>query len=234
MDLTENLPVNITTWREAEELAARHMVSIGFSDAVVTGGGTDGGVDVVADGGVAQVKFHAMPVGAPDVQRLKGAALDVPAVLFYSAAGYTPGARTYADTAKVALFIIGPWSAISAVNTIAEDLISGVTVAEKAERVAAAERYREVAVGRYDALIGIWKYMNQMEIVRNAPNGVNPLVVIDELEAITDHYTAAVEGFVTRYNAGASTLDQLDGFLDEIDVAVRQWARLFGHDMDAG
>jgi hypothetical protein len=114
------VPAGVSTWQEAEALAAQHMRSIGFPDAVVTGAGTDGGVDVISSAAIAQVKFHAVPVGSPDVQRLKGAAHEHETALFYSASGYTEAAKLFADKAGIALFVIGPWSQVAAVNNFAE------------------------------------------------------------------------------------------------------------------
>ena len=38
--------VVVDTWEDAERLAAWHMKCLGFTDAVVTGSGKDGGIDV--------------------------------------------------------------------------------------------------------------------------------------------------------------------------------------------
>jgi hypothetical protein len=108
-----------TLWQEAEEAALRYMRSLGFSDAVLTAGGADHGLDVSATGAVAQVKAQSSAVGRPDVQRLVGAALDSPAKLFFSISGYSAGAIAFADTAGVALFTLDSNLAPFAVNDIA-------------------------------------------------------------------------------------------------------------------
>lgn len=107
----------IDTWQAAEVLAAHHMRAIGFTDATTTAPGADGGIDVVARRGIAQVKFHTAPVGAPSVQLLAGIASARRATaVFYSLSGYTRAAVTVAEEAEVALFSythdgsIGQWS----------------------------------------------------------------------------------------------------------------------------
>lgn len=62
----------VTSWQEAELLAAAHMVDLGFSGATVTPGGADAGLDVIAHDAAAQVKYHEGPTGRPDIQRLIG------------------------------------------------------------------------------------------------------------------------------------------------------------------
>ncbi len=95
------------SWEQFEELAAIHMRALGFFDAEVTGPGTDGGIDVIATGAVAQVKAHATATSRPDVQQLKGAAAEhLGSALFYSLSGYTAGAIEWADNVGVALFVL--------------------------------------------------------------------------------------------------------------------------------
>lgn len=78
----------------------------GFTDAQVTAGGADGGVDVRSTNAIAQVKFEAAQVGAPTVQRLVGArgVAHHQALLFFSGAGYARPAVEYADMMGIALF----------------------------------------------------------------------------------------------------------------------------------
>lgn len=129
---------SIVTWQDAEHLAARHMQELGFVDAHATGSGADGGIDVDSREAAAQVKFHAMPTGAPEIQKLRGAAYDRDHKIFYSAGGYTPAAQVFAERASVALFTIGPWSTILAANVAAETLV-GKFSPEELDRRAAAE-----------------------------------------------------------------------------------------------
>lgn len=97
----------VTSWQDAEQLAADHMRHLGFADVRLTGAGVDQGIDVLAAGAAAQVKFHNRPAGGPDLQQLAGAALGVPDRLFY-ATGFTDAATAAALTTGVALFAYEP------------------------------------------------------------------------------------------------------------------------------
>lgn len=100
-------PMQITSWLIAEQNAANWMRYLGFSDARVTAGGSDGGVDVTAVGAIAQVKFEAAQVGRPALQRLLGARglRHETHVLFFSGSGYSQQASIYADEVGMALFV---------------------------------------------------------------------------------------------------------------------------------
>ncbi|GAA5017142.1 hypothetical protein GCM10023258_03240 [Terrabacter aeriphilus] len=96
----------IDSWQVAEVNAADWMRFWGHADAHVTAAGADGGIDVLSDSALGQVKFEAAQVGAPAVQRLVGAAGhdSHKQLFFFSGAGYSQQAITYADTMAVALF----------------------------------------------------------------------------------------------------------------------------------
>ena len=111
------------TWREAEVLAAAHMRELGFTDARPTGPGVDAGIDVIATGAVAQVKHLTAPVGAPDVQRFRGAAFSVRRALFYSSSGYTTAALAAAERTDIALFTIRPDLTIAPINAHAHGVL---------------------------------------------------------------------------------------------------------------
>lgn len=104
-------------WRLAEDAAAAFVRSLGFREATATPVGADAGLDVVGSGVAAQVKTQLPPVGRPAVQRLRGAALDVPVRLFFSTSGYTTAAIDYADEAGVALFNLDGNLSAFAVNS---------------------------------------------------------------------------------------------------------------------
>jgi len=53
----------VETWEQAEYNAAEWMTVHGFPDARVTSRGADGGIDVVAREGAAQVKFYTGKIG---------------------------------------------------------------------------------------------------------------------------------------------------------------------------
>ncbi|NCD19534.1 MAG: hypothetical protein EOL89_06075 [Actinobacteria bacterium] len=110
-----------TSWEEAGQLAADHMRHIGLQGVVVTPSRKDGGIDVISQGAAAQVKFHATPSGAPDIQALIGAALDFPSKLFY-ATEYTADAKAVAESRGVALFKMEPFGGVSPANLPALNL----------------------------------------------------------------------------------------------------------------
>lgn len=101
------------------------MRVLGFGDAMRTGPGADKGIDVT-DGNIvaAQVKHLGTSVGAPDVQRLVGAAQFAERLLFYSASGYSRQAINYAQSAGVALFRYTPYGDAAAQNEAAEELLA--------------------------------------------------------------------------------------------------------------
>lgn len=116
-------PVVVRTWHDAERLAAAHMDRIGFHDAHVTPGGSDGGVDVRAAAGVAQVKRWANKVGAPHIRQLMGAAqLEKRRALFYTNNGYSAEAVATADRAGVALFNFTDAGSVAPANAVAAAL----------------------------------------------------------------------------------------------------------------
>ena len=110
----------VFSWEMAEELAAAHMRSLGFTDVRRTTAGADQGIDVVAVEAVAQVKFLQSPVGGPDIQRFRGAAHRVPNALFYSSSGYTKAALAAADHLNIALFQFDAQNHLHALNGVAE------------------------------------------------------------------------------------------------------------------
>jgi hypothetical protein len=103
--LARPAPRLIRAAHDAELVAADWMTYLGFGKARVTPIGVDAGIDVHAERGVAQVKFEAVPTGRPVVQGLFGAATGEgkPGV-FFSSAGYTAEAVSWAERVGVALF----------------------------------------------------------------------------------------------------------------------------------
>lgn len=153
MDPAEDLL--IATWQHAEHLACGHMIDLGFADAEVTPTGSDGGIDVRATGGIAQVKhFTNSPVGAPAVQQLIGAASKTVHGLFYALGGYTNAAVLLAEKHKVALFQYDLRGEVVARSKSAEQLVQvgfapwdpNVMTRAKTTFVVAVQRYvQEVA-----------------------------------------------------------------------------------------
>lgn len=118
-------------WQQAEAVTLQHMVNMGFTDSFLTNSGADGGLDVAGGRAAAQVKWHSKPVGSPDVRNLVGAAHSHEYKLFYSASGYTPAAKKYANEAGVCLFRLGLDGAVVAENVGARTLAT--TAAAKSE-----------------------------------------------------------------------------------------------------
>ena len=115
----------IRDWRSAENFAAWHLVhSLGYLDAVVTGGGADGGLDVVANNAVGQVKHHSKPVGRPDLQRLRGASFPSRVPYFFALSGFTVGALSYARVSNMPLFTYSVQGDLQPVNDAARDALA--------------------------------------------------------------------------------------------------------------
>ena len=123
----------MSTWQAAEELAADWLRYFGHADARLTGAGPDGGIDVTAAGALVQVKFKAVQVGAPDLQRLFGArGSDWDRQLFFfSGTSYSAKALAYAEVNDIALFTYTLTGEVRPVGTAAS------TVMAAAERVPA-------------------------------------------------------------------------------------------------
>jgi hypothetical protein len=91
--------------RDAELVAVDWVRYLGFTDAAATPVGADGGIDVLAERAVAQVKKEGSRTTRPTVQQLHGVATaEQRAALFFSMAGYTPPAIAWATQQDVALF----------------------------------------------------------------------------------------------------------------------------------
>ncbi|MFJ8197133.1 restriction endonuclease [Streptomyces sp. NPDC096152] len=111
--------------RDAELIAVEWMRYLGFDDAAATPVGADGGIDVVSARAVAQVKMEGKPTGRPIVQQLHGVAVhEGKTGVFFSLAGYTPQARTWAQTSGTLLFRFDYQGAIEPVNAAAHALLA--------------------------------------------------------------------------------------------------------------
>jgi hypothetical protein len=116
---------HVRSWQEAEVNAARWMQYWGFTDATVTQGGTDGGIDVRATYALAQVKFLASSVGRPDLQRLIGAAAAEPGrqLIFFTGSDYSVKAVEFADAVGMALFTYGLDGSMTPINPTARTVM---------------------------------------------------------------------------------------------------------------
>jgi len=91
---------------EAELAAAEWLQWLGFGDARCTGRGPDQGIDVIAQGLVAQVKAEMRKSTRPQLQHLCGAASRYGGfkTAFFSLAGYTDEAMEWAEQLQIYLF----------------------------------------------------------------------------------------------------------------------------------
>lgn len=128
----------VSSWGMAEQLGAQHVRELGFTGAQVTGAGADQGLDVVAFDAVAQVKYTSRPVGAPEIQRLRGAARGRENLIFYSISGYT--AAAVREAYDVALFVYDEQCNVTPINDVAQFLAE--TADTKAERTRIEARAR--------------------------------------------------------------------------------------------
>jgi hypothetical protein len=119
----------VNTPEEAEQFCAQVMSALGLTNARVTAGGPDGGIDVESNDMVAQVKHHMTSVGRPDVQRLVGAA-EGRRCLFFSMSGYSGPALDYADGAGMILLQYSTGGDVGPVNARAGSFLAGVDMAE--------------------------------------------------------------------------------------------------------
>ncbi|MGW7615530.1 restriction endonuclease [Streptomyces antimycoticus] len=115
-------PRVIRTWQDAELAAVDHMRSLGFADSRVTGAGADGGIDVIAQDAVAQVKHYSQPIGVGPVRELRGVTDAHQHLLFYASGGYTAAARQFADERGVALYSLAELGHITPLNEAATRL----------------------------------------------------------------------------------------------------------------
>lgn len=148
----------VSSWQQAEALAAWHMQKLGFDDAKMTPPGADGGLDVRATDAVAQVKHYATPIGAPVIQQLRGAAHGQGAALFYSMSGYTKAAVEYANNAAVALFTYNESGVVQPFNHAAQilhdraggdDAFDSADFENQAQIVAVLQKYFDVMNAKY-------------------------------------------------------------------------------------
>jgi len=97
---------------------------MGFRDAKLTQHGQDGGIDIVARKVVAQVKWVAAPVGRPKLQQLHGAASKVRKQgAFFSRRGYTQEARTWAEEAGMAAFVLTEDGSLAPITSAARKMM---------------------------------------------------------------------------------------------------------------
>lgn len=117
-------PRMLKSFRDAEAYARDVMNALGAGGARLTQSGADGGLDVVSDRAVAQVKMEANKTSRPQVQALLGAAYGLEKQpLFFSLAGFTRDALEWAAAANVACFEFAYDGSVSACGAAAERLL---------------------------------------------------------------------------------------------------------------
>jgi len=118
-------PVLIRTWRDAELVAAEWMKYWGYTNVAATAVGADGGIDVVSNEAVAQVKAETGATGRPKVQQHHGVAIsEGKTAIFFALGGFTSAARTYADANAILLFRFDLQGEPEPVNTAAHALVA--------------------------------------------------------------------------------------------------------------
>ncbi|MDT9591613.1 restriction endonuclease [Nocardioides zeae] len=119
-------PREVSDWEIAEGLGAAWLVYLGYSDARVTAGGADGGLDVLGEDVAAQVKFKAHQVGAPAVQQLYGAGARGGSrdLHFFTGTSYSQQAIDYADATGVALWLFDWPGGVRPANEVASLALS--------------------------------------------------------------------------------------------------------------
>lgn len=114
--------------RDAELYAAQIMTALGFTNAVATKAGIDGGVDVESLEAVAQVKLEGRPTTSEQLQRLYGISAHRDVLpLFFSLNGYTSHALQWAGETGMALFEFDYDGTIASRSTLADRLLGNGT-----------------------------------------------------------------------------------------------------------
>jgi hypothetical protein len=113
-DLVEELPKSPSKMvsfnaNQFEIYCAGWVEHLGGKNVTVTQASADGGIDVVSDNEVAQVKLHGKPVSVQPVRELFGAAKALSkSPIFFSSAGYTKSAIDFAEQNDILLFTADP------------------------------------------------------------------------------------------------------------------------------
>jgi hypothetical protein len=97
------------THREAEFVAAQWMRYLGATSCTATQASRDGGMDIVSDTHVAEVKHHQSPVGVSFIRQIFGAATGASKkAAFFSLNGYTTAGVEFANSNLISLFRYDP------------------------------------------------------------------------------------------------------------------------------
>lgn len=97
-------PMTVCTFQQAERLAAQWLSFLGAAGCRVSQATRDGGMDVIADHFVAEVKHHQVPVTPVAVRALSGVATGVGKIpVFFSLSGYTSAAVEFAESPNIGM-----------------------------------------------------------------------------------------------------------------------------------
>lgn len=109
--------------RDYEIFCAGWVEYLGGQNVRVTQQSSDGGIDIISENEVAQVKLHGSPVSVQPIRELFGVSQSLSKTpLFFTSTGYTQAAITFAEANDIFLFVADP---------VKEDL-KGVTEISKA------------------------------------------------------------------------------------------------------
>ena len=198
------------SWEQAEALAVAHMREIGFDDAKRTPQGADKGLDGVSERAAAQVKARQDPVGAPEIQQLKGAAANYEFVLFYSLSGYTAQAVEFANGSNVALFTFDRKNNVVAFNERARWL-SG-SESPKIEAIKAARDVHSVT----DLVRGINVLLSELTNWLTLSPWVY-LVPLDRVEAVESRIAVSTLGIAgIQLKAATVSMGQSAGEVSQL------------------
>lgn len=116
-------PRSIKSSYEFEHYCQSWMLYLGAEDAEVSRATGDGGVDVISEKYVAQVKLYNAPIPVAQVRDLLGTAVDFNRKpLFFASMAYSKGSVEFADRNGIALFIVDSYKGeIHAANAAAEE-----------------------------------------------------------------------------------------------------------------
>lgn len=218
----------VDTWQEAEGLAVWHMRTMGFTGVALTVGGADGGVDVSADGAVAQVKFTSAPIGGPVVQQLRGAAHAAKHALFYSLSGYTTSAVAFGDAAGVALFTFDRTAGVSAANTTGRHMLAergGSSSAPASELARATSKAYEDLLNQ-----AVQLFTHHAGVaLQDLPNGAAG----DDIVAAVRQESHALGVIVDRIGSGTQRPSAVSAGIQEILAAATRVEALVANDRQA-
>lgn len=102
------------------------MLYLGAEDAEVSRATGDGGVDILSEDYVAQVKLYNGPIPVSQVRDLLGTAVDFGRKpIFFASMAYSKGSIEFANRNRIALFLVDAYKGeIHAANRAAEEALS--------------------------------------------------------------------------------------------------------------